>query len=230
MTAWLAGGFGLLAGALLPALIRSLPDRDTEPGEPVRTSYRVLAARRGLRPALAVATAVVCGILAASQGWNAALPAYLIAAALGVAMAYVDLRERRLPDPLTSSALLACGLLLAVAAVIDGNWNAYGRAWLAALAMFAAYLVLAMLRPADLGLGDVKLAAVIGLMTGWLGWGIAVVATFLAFVLGGLAGIALMLVGRAGRRTAIPFGPFMLAGALVAVAWGEPMLDAYLGR
>jgi leader peptidase (prepilin peptidase)/N-methyltransferase len=87
-----------------------------------------------------------------------------------------------------------------------------------------------MLRPADLGLGDVKLAAVVGLVTGWLGWGIAVVAAFLGFLLGGLAGVALVLAGRAGRRTAIPFGPFMLAGALVAVAQGGTLVDAYLGR
>jgi leader peptidase (prepilin peptidase)/N-methyltransferase len=177
-----------------------------------------------------VATAVTWGILAASRGWGADLPAYLVVAALGVAAAYVDLREHRLPDPLTSSALAAAGLLLAVAAAVDGDWSAYARAWIVAAVMFAAYLGLAMLRPADLGLGDVKLAAVVGLVTGWLGWGIAVVGAFLGFLLGGLAGVALVLARRAGRRTAIPFGPFMLAGALVAVAQGGTLLDAYLGR
>jgi leader peptidase (prepilin peptidase)/N-methyltransferase len=236
MTAIAMAVGGLVVGALLPTLLGALPDRtdvpdrDVEPGGRVRTPYRVLAARRGLRPALGVATAVTWGILAAARGWGADLPAYLVVAALGVAAAYVDLREHRLPDPLTSSALAAAGLLLAVAAAVDGDWSAYARAWIVAAVMFAAYLGLAMLRPADLGLGDVKLAAVVGLVTGWLGWGIAVVGAFLGFLLGGLAGVALVLARRAGRRTAIPFGPFMLAGALVAVAQGGTLLDAYLGR
>jgi leader peptidase (prepilin peptidase)/N-methyltransferase len=236
MTAIAAAVGGLVIGALLPTLLRALPDRndmpdrDVEPDGPVRTPYRVLAARRGLRPALGVATAVTWGILAASRGRGADLPAYLVVAALGVGSAYVDLREHRLPDPLTSSALAAAGVLLAVAAAVDGDWSAYARAWMVAAVMFAAFLGLAVLRPADLGLGDVKLAAVVGLVTGWLGWGIAVVGAFLGFLLGGLAGGALVLAGRAGRRTAIPFGPFMLAGALVAVAQGGALLDAYLGR
>jgi leader peptidase (prepilin peptidase)/N-methyltransferase len=236
MTVVAAAVGGLVVGALLPTLLGALPDRNdmpdggVEPGGPVRTSYRVLAARRGLRPELGVATAVTWGILTASRGWGADLPAYLVVAAFGVASAYVDLREHRLPDPLTSSALAAAGVLLAVAAAVDGDWSAYARAWMVAAVMFAAYLGLAVLRPSELGLGDVKLAAVVGLVTGWLGWGIAVVAAFLGFLLGGLAGVALVLAGRAGRRTAIPFGPYMLAGALVAVAQGGTLLDAYLGR
>jgi leader peptidase (prepilin peptidase)/N-methyltransferase len=236
MTVVAAAVGGLVVGALLPTLLGALPDRNdmpdggVEPGGPVRTSYRVLAARRGLRPELGVATAVTWGILTASRGWGADLPAYLVVAAFGVASAYVDLREHRLPDPLTSSALAAAGVLLAVAAAVDGDWSAYARAWMIAAVMFAAYLGLAVLRPSELGLGDVKLAAVVGLVTGWLGWGIAVVAAFLGFLLGGLAGVALVLAGRAGRRTAIPFGPYMLAGALVAVAQGGTLLDAYLGR
>jgi leader peptidase (prepilin peptidase)/N-methyltransferase len=89
---------------------------------------------------------------------------------------------------------------------------------------------LAWVRPADLGLGDVKLAGVLGLVLGWQGWGVVVVGAFLGFLLGGLAGIGLMLAGRADRRTAIPFGPLLLFGALVAVAWGGPLVDAYVGR
>jgi len=230
MTVIVCMGFGLLAGALVPSLIARLPDRDAEPGERARTPYRVLAAQRGLRPLLGVATAVTCGVVAAARGWEADLPAYLVVGTLGVAMAYVDIREHRLPDPLTSAALVAAASLLAVAAAMTGEWGAYGRAWLVAAALFTGYLALALLRPADLGLGDVKLAGVVGLMTGWLGWGTAVVAAFLGFLLGGLVGVLLVVAGRAGRRTAIPFGPFMLAGALLAVAWGDSLLDAYLGR
>ena len=228
MTVAVLAGLGLVAGATLPVLIAVLPDRVPEAGEAVRTPYRVLASAQGLRPALAAVTAATWGVLAATLGWTAELPAYLWVGAIGVAMAYVDLREHRLPDPLSAASLVGGGSLLAVAAAATGALGAYGRAWLAAAAMFAAFLVLAWVRPADLGLGDVKLAGILGLMLGWQGWGVVVVGAFLGFLFGGLAGVGLMLAGRADRRTAIPFGPLLLLGALVAVAWGGPLVDAYV--
>jgi leader peptidase (prepilin peptidase)/N-methyltransferase len=225
----LAVALGLATGALLPSVLAVLPDRVPEPGDRPRTPYRVLAATPRLRLLFAVATAATWAVLAAALGWTAALPAYLFVGALGVALAYVDLREHRLPDPLTGAAFAGGALLLAIAAPIYG-WSDYGRALLVAAAMFAAFLGLALVRPADLGVGDVKLAAVLGLMLGWLGWAEAVLGAVLAFVFGGLGGGFLLLTGRAGRRTPIPFGPFMLVGALVAVAAGEELLAAYLGR
>jgi leader peptidase (prepilin peptidase) / N-methyltransferase len=230
VTVAVLAGLGLVVGAVLPVVLAILPDRVPEDGEPVRTPYRVLASAPRLRLFLSAATGVTWGVLAATVGWAPELPAYLWVGALGVAMAYVDLCEHRLPDPLTAAALIGGGSLLAVAAAATGAWGAYGRAWLAAMAMFAAFLALALLRPADLGLGDVKLAGVLGLVLGWQGWGFVVVGAFLGFLFGGLTGVGLMLVRRAGRRSSIPFGPFMLLGALVAVAWGRPLVDAYLGR
>jgi leader peptidase (prepilin peptidase)/N-methyltransferase len=223
-------GLGLIVGTALPALLAVLPDRAPEDGEPVRTPYRVLASAPRLRPLLGTATGATWGVLAATVGWGPDLPAYLWVGTLGVAMAYVDLCEHRLPDPLSAAALVGGGSLLAVAAAATGEWAAYGRAWLAAVAMFAAFLALALLRPADLGLGDVKLAGVLGLVLGWQGWGVVVAGAFFGFLFGGLTGVELMLVRRAGRRSSIPFGPFMLLGALVAVAWGGPLVDAYVGR
>ena len=221
---------GLAVGAMLPPLVGALPDRDPERGESTRTPYRVLATAPRLRPVLSGVTAATWVVLAAARGWVPDLPAYLLVGAVGVALAYVDLREHRLPDVLTAAALAGGAVLLGLAAVATGDWIGYGRAWLIAGVMFAAFLGLAMLRPADLGLGDVKLAGVLGLMLGWLGWGEAVLGAFLGFLFGGLTGVFLLLAGRAGRRTAIPFGPFMLLGALVAVAAGGAVLDAYLGR
>ncbi len=91
------------------------------------------------------------------------------------------------------------------------------------------YLALAMLYPAGLGLGDVKLAAALGLYLGWLGWSYPVVGTVAAFLVGGVVSLALLASGRAGRRTAVPFGPPMLLGALAAVLWAEPVTAWYLG-
>ena len=97
-----------------------------------------------------------------------------------------------------------------------------------ALALFAFYFLLAFIYPAGMGFGDVKLAGLIGLYLGWLGWGSLLVGAFLGFLLGAVVGIALMVRGRAGRKTKIPFGPFMLMGAGIAVIWGQTLADVYI--
>ncbi|HSI92407.1 MAG TPA: A24 family peptidase [Jiangellaceae bacterium] len=224
-----AATLGLVAGALLPRLIALIPDRPPEPGEPARTPYRTLAGGSQARVVLAVVTAAAWALLAAARGLSADLPAFLLVATLGAAMAYVDVAEHRLPDWLTYPAFAGAAGLLAVAAASTG-WTGYGRAWLGALAMTAGFLVLALLRPGELGLGDVKLAASLGLLLGWIGWGQVLLGAFAAFLLGGLYSVGLLLTGRANRRSQIPFGPFMLAGALITVVWGAPVLDAYLGH
>ena len=79
-----------------------------------------------------------------------------------------------------------------------------------------------------MGLGDVKLAGVLGMYLGWFGWGQVFVGTFAASLLGGVVGIALMLAGRAGRKTAIPYGPYMIAGAWLGITVGGAVVDWYL--
>jgi leader peptidase (prepilin peptidase) / N-methyltransferase len=224
-----AATLGLVAGALLPRLIALIPDRPPEPGEPARTPYRTLAGGGQVRVVLAVVTAAAWALLAAARGLSADLPAFLLVAMLGAAMAYVDVAEHRLPDWLTYPAFAGAAGLLAVAAASTG-WTDYGRAWLGAFAMTAGFLVLALLRPGELGLGDVKLAASLGLLLGWMGWGEVLLGAFAAFLLGGLYSVGLLLTGRANRRSQIPFGPFMLAGALITIVWGAPVLAAYLGH
>jgi leader peptidase (prepilin peptidase)/N-methyltransferase len=79
-----------------------------------------------------------------------------------------------------------------------------------------------------MGFGDVKLAAVLGIYLGWLGWGELIVGAFAAFLLGGLFAIGLMVFRRAGRKTAIPFGPWMLGGAWIAILFGNTIAGGYL--
>ncbi|WP_166350412.1 prepilin peptidase [Phytoactinopolyspora limicola] len=228
MTPVLAGA-GLVVGAVLPWVIAWIPDRSPDEDEPPPTPYRELAAARGLPVILAVCTAAAWALIGvASSDLGAATTAFLVVAAMGVAMAYVDIREHRLPDWLTVPALVAAAIALAGAAAVDDSWARYGRAWAGAGVVLAFYLLLVLLRPADLGLGDVKLAAVLGLLLGWIGWPVLVFGVFAGFVVGALLAAGLLLAGRAGRRTSIPFGPAMLLGALVAVVWGEPLVDAYL--
>jgi len=188
-------------------------------GAPIRRRY----------PAVEVLTAVVFAAVAWKLGPDAALPAFLYLGGAGVALAVIDLDVHRLPDLLTLPSYAVGVLLLSAAAALQGSATPLLRAFLGMAALFALYLLLAMAHPAGMGLGDVKLAGVLGLYLGWLGWGPWAVGAFAAFLLGGLTGVALMAGGRAGRKSAIPFGPFMLAGALLGVLAGAPLASAYAG-
>jgi leader peptidase (prepilin peptidase)/N-methyltransferase len=117
---------------------------------------------------------------------------------------------------------------LLIPAVAEASWGPYLRAWLAALALFAFYLLLVVIYPKGMGLGDVKLAGVLGLVLGWLGWPEVLLGWFLGFLLGAVVGVSLMALRRAGRKSKIPFGPFMLLGALLAILWGEQLWDLYV--
>jgi len=136
--------------------------------------------------------------------------AWLVVLAVGVPLAAIDLDRRRLPDLLVLPALVLLGGLAAVAGE--------GRALLAGVATFAVYAVLAVLPRGGLGFGDVKLAGVLGLALGLLGWGAVVRGTALAFTIGGVAALALLVTGRARRDTQLPFGPCLLAGALLGAS------------
>ncbi len=148
------------------------------------------------------------------------MAAFLVFAGLSVALAAVDVREHRLPNPLVACGALSAVSLLAAASLVVGEWAAFGRAIVASLALFAFYFAMRVLRPGAMGGGDVKLAGVIGLHLGWIGWTTVVVGATLAFVLGGIYAVVLMMSRRADRRTAIAFGPWMLAGAWTAIFAG----------
>jgi leader peptidase (prepilin peptidase) / N-methyltransferase len=92
--------------------------------------------------------------------------------------------------------------------------------------MWVLFLAIRLLGP--MGWGDIKLAPLLGFYLGWLGWGAVAVGTFAAFLLGGVVGVALLLARVAKGKTRVPFGPYMLAGAFVAVFAAAPIADWYL--
>jgi leader peptidase (prepilin peptidase)/N-methyltransferase len=172
-------------------------------------------------------TAVLFVAITARIGLTPALPAYLYLGAAGVALALIDLDVRRLPDAIVLPSYLVGGVLLASAAAAGADWSRAGRALLAMAALFSLYFVLALVYPGGMGFGDVKLAGLLGLYLGWLGWSPVWIGTFAGFLLGSLVGVALMVTRRATGRTAIPFGPAMLAGALLALFVAEPVSAWY---
>jgi leader peptidase (prepilin peptidase)/N-methyltransferase len=179
-------------------------------------------------PAVEVATAVVFAALTLRIGWSEELLAFLYLGAIGVALTMIDIDVKRLPNAIVLPSYLVAGALLGLAAAFSGEWDRLLRAGLGMAVLYAFYFLLAFIYPSGMGFGDVKLAGVLGLYLGWLGWAEVVTGGFLGFLFGGVVGGLLMAVHRAGRKTQIPFGPFMLAGAFVAILWGSALADLYL--
>lgn len=162
-------------------------------------------------------------------GLSPVLPAMLFLAAMGLALALIDLDVRRLPFEISIPGLGVTALLLVGAGFADG-WSPVAVALLSAAAWFGLYWSLWRgTRGRGMGLGDVVLAPTLGLALGWLGWGPSLVGLLGGFAIGSIVGVGLMVVGRAGRRTQIPYGPSMLAGALLGVFAGSAIWGAYLG-
>lgn len=182
----------------------------------------------GRYPAVELATAALFLLLALRLGTDAALPAYLYLAAVGIALAVIDLDCKRLPDVLTLPAYPVGIALLGLAAMLDGDPGRLLRGVAAMMALFGFYFAIAFVYPAGMGFGDVKLSGLLGLFLGWSGWGAFFVGAFGAFVLGGGTAVVLVLARRAGRASAIPFGPFMLLATLVAVLFGDSIAASYL--
>jgi leader peptidase (prepilin peptidase)/N-methyltransferase len=143
--------------------------------------------------------------------------AFAFFGALSVALAAIDIAVQRLPDPLTLPAYPILIALLAGAAIASHDLAALGRALLGGLALAAGYLLLALLRPGQLGGGDIKLAGVAGLALGWLGWPTLIAGAALGFVLCAVVSVALLAARRLTLHSAICFGPFILGGALLAM-------------
>jgi leader peptidase (prepilin peptidase)/N-methyltransferase len=179
-------------------------------------------------PLVELGTAAVFVILALRFGWAAALPAFLYLGAVGVALAVIDLDVKRLPNAIVLPSYVVAAVLLGAAAVVTSDPRSMGRAMLGMVVLFLLYFVLVLVYPAGMGFGDVKLAGVLGMYLGWLGWAELAVGGFLGFLFGGVIGGALMVLRRAGRKSQLPFGPFMLLGALVAICWGGDLADLYL--
>lgn len=179
-------------------------------------------------PAVEIGTAALFAVMAWRFGFDPALPAFLYLAALGVALGVIDLDHKRLPFVLTAPAYPISIGLLGAAALGSGHPGRLIPMLGGMFALFAFYFILNLISPRGMGFGDVMLSGVLGLYLGYLGWGPLVVGAFMGFLLGSIGGVLLIVVRRAGLKSHVPFGPYMLAGALIAVLAGAPMARAYL--
>ncbi|RYV52910.1 prepilin peptidase [Pengzhenrongella frigida] len=182
-------------------------------------------------PLVEASTGVLFGLVALRFGVSWALPAFCHLAAVAVALALIDIDVHRLPNAIVLPAYPVALVLLGLASWNPGgtaDWPSLVRALIGGAALYAFYFVLMMVYPAGMGFGDVKLAGVLGLYLAWVGWGALVIGAFAAFLVGGVFSIALLAAGKATRKSGIPFGPWMLAGAAIGIAAGEQLWSAYL--
>lgn len=191
-------------------------------------------------PAVELATAVLFAVVAvvfvptitdggSSAGGAGLLLALLYLMAISVALALIDIDTHRLPNVIVLPAYVVVVVLLGGASAMTGDWAAFVRAGIGLVGLGTVYLALALAVPGGMGMGDVKLAGVLGFVLAYLGWGPLAVGAFAAFLLGGTFSLVLMSTGRAGRRSGIPFGPWMLAGAWLGIFLGPVIWAAYLG-
>ncbi|MFI6728322.1 prepilin peptidase [Streptomyces atratus] len=176
-----------------------------------------------LRPAPympAVATALVCGSLAAAVGARPELVVWLLLAPFGTLLSLVDRAVHRLPDTLTLPLAAGTPVLLGATASLPVAAGSWPTALLGGLALGGCYFLLFLINPGGMGFGDVKLALTLGQVLGWYGWPVLFAGTAVAFVVGAGWGLGLILLRRASRKAAFPFGPCMICGALAGVLYG----------
>ena len=254
----LLGALGLVVGSFLNVVIARVPSgasivrpRSACPrcGAPITArdnvpllSWLILRGRcRDCRGPISVRYPLVellTGVLwAATASWClvggdlphlALLPTLLVVGSAGVALISIDIDHQRLPDVIVLPLYPLVGIGLVGAGLLSGDWPIERSLASAALWLAAVGGIWLVSRGRAMGLGDVKLAPLLGLVLGWIGWGPAVIGLGSAWIAGGCVAAALLATRRAGRRQAVAFGPFLIIGFWLGSFLGAPLLDAYL--
>lgn len=161
---------------------------------------------------------------------RAAIPAYCILMSVLLAQTWIDLQTKRLPREITYTGIVLGAIALTIAAIVlDEPERIWMTALGAAIALATMWLIYAVSR-GGMGDGDVRLAPLLGMYLGWLNPGIVLPGLFFGFLAGAVVGVAMMALDRAGRRTAVPFGPFLALGTVVAIFVGQHFVDLVLAR
>lgn len=206
----------------LPALIARLP----EPKEPAddKPLYADLARTPRLGLWCAVIAGLAAGVVGAVLGLSGSLPAWIYLCVVGVGLSFIDWRTKLLPFRIVAPSYVVVGVILVIAALATLDWESLVRAGIGWAATFVLFLLMWLVYPKGLGYGDVRLSGVLGMALAWEGWPQLVIGIYAAFVLGGIVGgvlAALKIVDRKGYA----FGPFLMAGAWIAVVVGPAITD-----
>jgi leader peptidase (prepilin peptidase) / N-methyltransferase len=218
---------GAVGGWFVPALIGRVPeptpDPEPKPDAQPKEPYADIAALPGLAWKSALASAACAGLVGAAVGLAWALVILVPLVPLSVALAVVDWRTRLLPTRLVLPATGVAILLGMVGWAVTRDPDDLIRAAIALVVVRSVFWVLWWFHSAGMGFGDVRLAALLGFALGQLGWGEVVVGVYSGFLVFALPGL-LLAIARRDRgllKSAFPFGPFMLVGALIGVVVGS---------
>lgn len=238
-----------LGGLLVPMLIARVPEpppkqapalevdvepADVEPDvapEPPKMLYAVIAARPGLAWRSAIVSAVCGALLGAAIGLDWPLLWLVPLTPVAVALSVIDWHTRLLPRVIVVPATLAAILVVTVVGLATGERETLVRALLAMVLVRSFFWLLWRIHAAGMGFGDVRLAALVGLALGWLGWGVVAIGVWVGFVVFALPGLVLAIArrDRALLRKPFPYGPFMVLGALVGLVWGTRLAGRIWG-
>jgi leader peptidase (prepilin peptidase)/N-methyltransferase len=179
-------------------------------------------------PLVEAATALLFTLTAVVIGTRWVLPAYLWSAAVVEVLVVIDVGHKRIPNRILYPGT-AVGLgLLTAGSFADGDPAAMLRALAGGAGYFGLLLLVAIVARGGFGLGDVKLAFLLGLLAAHRSWEALFVAVVMAFLVGGVISMVLLIARRAGRRDTIPFGPSLAIGVAIGIAAGAPIAEWYL--
>jgi leader peptidase (prepilin peptidase) / N-methyltransferase len=251
-SAVVAAGIGLVSGWFVPALIARLPEPEPDPvpgsdgavdgllpaeneaefSRPVdepKELYTDLARLPGLPWKMALTCAVAAGLVGARLGWTPALGFLLYLVPVAVALAVVDWRTRYLPSRLIVPSYAVVAVLVTVASLLNGpDWLSLRDSAIGWVGSFVVFFVMWFVTPRSMAYGDVRLAGLLGMSLGWLGLAQVVLAMFTSFLLLAVGGVVLSVV-RVFHSRHVPFGPFLVVGAFLAVTFPLQLLTAYAG-
>jgi leader peptidase (prepilin peptidase) / N-methyltransferase len=254
MTIAISAAYGLLLGSFLTVVVDRVPRGASivAPGSAcgncgLRLGFRDLVpvfswlalrgrCRRchtdiGTEPLiLELLTGLLFGLFAWKFGLDWALPAFCVLGAGLIGLSWIDLRTKRLPRQIIYVTAAIGVPLLCLAALVRHEPR---RMWMMLLGAGLALAFMGLVYIASrggMGDGDVRLSPLLGAYLGWLNPGFVGVGLFLGFFAGAVVGVAMMAAGRAGRKTAVPFGPFLALGTIVAVFIGQQCIDIFLRR
>ena len=249
LAALLAAVVAGLGGLLVPMLIARVPEPEPAPesepapepepapesgapaDEPPKVLYADIAARPGLGWRSAVVAAACGALLGAATGLDWPLVWLVPLTPVAVALSVIDWHTRLLPRRIVVPATLAAIVLVVVVGLATGEREALVRALLGMVVARSFFWVLWFVRSAGMGFGDVRLAAPVGLVLGWVGWGALAIGLWVGFMVFAVPAAALALVrrDRGVLKQSFPFGPFMVVGALVGLVWGTALTERIWG-
>ena len=213
-----------------PAAERGSDDVRTD-DEPTKMLYADIAARPGLGWRSAVLAAVCGGLLGAVTGLDWPLLWLVPLTPVAVALSVIDWHTRLLPRVIVVPATLAAIAVMTAVGLATDEREALVRALAGMVVARSFFWVLWFLRSAGMGFGDVRLAAPVGLVLGWVGWGALAIGLWVGFVAFAVPAVGLAIVrrDRSMLKKSFPFGPFMVVGALVGLVWGTALAGRIWG-